>query len=123
MFISMCHDGGGTKFTNTFYSPMLGQDNIDVNDNFEFHVTIGSQRFPDFSVDSTQETFMRLRNAKLMLTGNDSISITPAGYKNNKFITALSFEKAASATSLSETLMLLRLFMCSCCTTLYAILD
>ena len=42
---------------------------------------------------------MRLRNAKLMLTGNDSISITPAGYKNNKFITALSFEKAASATS------------------------
>ncbi len=99
MFISMYHDGSGTKFTNTFYSPMLGQDNIDVNDNFEFHVTIGSQRFPDFSVDSTQEAFMRLRNAKLMLTGNDSISITPAGYKNNKFITALSFEKAASATS------------------------
>ena len=99
MFISMYHDGAGTKFTNTFYSPMLGLDNIDVNDNFEFHVTIGSQRFPDFSVDSTQESFMRLRNAKLMLTGNDSISITPAGYKNNKFITALSFEKAASATS------------------------
>ncbi len=34
-----------------------------------------------------------------MLTGNYSISITPAGYKSNKFITALSFEKAASATS------------------------
>jgi hypothetical protein len=99
MYISMYHEGAGTKYSNTFYSPMLGLDNIDVNDNFEFHVTIGSQRFPDFAVDSTQECFMRLRNAKLMLQGNDSVSITPAGYRNNKFITALSFEKAASSTS------------------------
>jgi hypothetical protein len=99
IYISLYHDGAGTKYSNTFYSPMLALANVDVNDNFEFHVTIGSQRFPDFSVDSAQECFMRLRNAKLMHQGNDSVSITPAGYRNNKFITALSFEKAASATS------------------------
>ena len=42
---------------------------------------------------------MLLRSAKLMHQGNDSVGVTPAGYRNNKFITALSFEKAASATS------------------------
>ncbi len=70
-----------------------------MNDSFEYHVTIGSQRFPDFSVDSHQESFMRLRMSKLIHHGNESVSISPSGYRNNKFITALSFEKAASQTS------------------------
>ncbi len=96
--VSMFADDG-SKFCNTFYSPLAGLENIAVNDNFKYHVTIGSQRYPDFSVDSHQESFMRLRLSKLIHQGNDSVSISPTGYRNNKFITSLSFEKAASQTS------------------------
>ncbi len=98
IMISMFADDG-SKFCNTFYSPLAGLENIAVNDTFKYHVTIGSQRYPDFSVDSHQESFMRLRLSKLIHQGNDSVSISPTGFRNNKFITSLSFEKAASQTS------------------------
>ncbi len=99
IMVSMFAEDGTSKFNNTFYSPLAGMDNIAANDTYRFHVTIGSQRFPDFSVDSHQEAFMRLRLSRLIHDGTDSVSISPTGFRNNKFITALSFEKAASQTS------------------------
>ena len=87
------------KFVNTFRSPMAGKANISENDNLEFYLNVGSDRYPQFSVDSHQECFYRLRLARQISQGTDSISISPHDYRFEKFIGALNLEKAPGASS------------------------
>jgi hypothetical protein len=91
-------DGTG-KFVNSFYSPLVGKTNTTENDDFEYHLTVGSERYPQFSIDSHQECFYRLRLARQIAQGTDSVSIAPHAYRTNKFITALNLEKAPGASS------------------------
>ena len=91
-------DGTG-KFVNSFYSPLVGLTNTTLNDEFEYHLTVGSERYPQFSIDSHQECFYRLRLARQIAQGTDSVSISPHAYRTNKFITALNLEKVPGASS------------------------
>ena len=90
---------GLDKYVNNFFSPLKGKDNTADNDDFEFYLNVGSDRYPQFSVDSHQECFYRLRLARQMAQGNDSLSIAPHAYVRNKFITALNLEKVPGASS------------------------
>ncbi len=91
-------DGTG-KYVNNFFSPLVGKINTTENDDFEFYLNVGSDRFPQFSVDSHQECFYRLRLARQIAQGTDAVSIAPHAYRTNKFITALNLEKAPGASS------------------------
>ncbi len=91
-------DGLG-KYVNNFFSPLNGKDNTADNDDFEFYLNVGSDRYPQFSVDSHQECFYRLRLARQMAQGNDAMSIAPHAYVRNKFITALNLEKVPGNSS------------------------
>ncbi len=91
-------DGSG-KYANSFFSPLAGKTNTDSNDGFEYYLNVGSERHPQFSIDSHQECFYRLRLARQMAEGNDSLSIAPHAYRTNKFITALNLEKAPGVSS------------------------
>ena len=91
-------DGTG-KWVNNFFSPLVGKINTTENDDFEFYLNVGSDRFPQFSVDSHQECFYRLRLARQIAQGTDAVSIAPHAYRTNKFITALNLEKAPGASS------------------------
>jgi hypothetical protein len=90
---------GVDKYVNNFFSPLKGKDNTADNDDFEFYLNVGSDRYPQFSVDSHQECFYRLRLARQMAQGTDALSISPHAYVRNKFITALNLEKAPGASS------------------------
>jgi len=85
------------KWTQTFTSPMLRSDNpvanTNANDDTEWWLTIGSERFPEFNVDSHQESFHRLRVAQLMHQGTDSFSITPLQYQSRAHILGMNLEK------------------------------
>ncbi len=61
---------GTDKFVTNFFSPLLGKTNTSENDDFEFYMNVGSERFPQFSVDSHQECFYRLRLARQARTGD-----------------------------------------------------
>ncbi len=87
------------KFVNTFRSPMAGRVNTADNDDFEVYLNVGSDRYPQFSVDSHQECFYRLRLARQISQGTDSLSISPHDYRFEKFIGALNLEKAPGASS------------------------
>ena len=87
------------KFVNTFRSPMAGKVNISENDDFEVYLNVGSDRYPQFSVDSHQECFYRLRLARQISQGTDSLSISPHDYRFEKFIGALNLEKAPGQSS------------------------
>ncbi len=87
------------KFVNVFRSPMAGKVNTNDNDDFEVYLNVGSDRYPQFSVDSHQECFYRLRLARQISQGTDSLSISPHDYRFEKFIGALNLEKAPGASS------------------------
>ncbi len=65
----------------------------------EYYFQVGSERFPQFSVDSHQESFYRLRMAQLIHQGSDSFSINPAQYRTDKFIIGQNFERAPGAAA------------------------
>ena len=90
---------GTDKFVNNFFSPLVGKTNTTENDDFEFYLNVGAERYPQFSVDSHQECFYRLRFARQIAQGSDTVSIAPYAYRNNKFVTALNLEKAPGASS------------------------
>ena len=90
---------GVDKYVNNFFSPLAGKTNTTDNDDFEFYLNVGSERFPQFSVDSHQECFYRLRLARQIAQGTDAMSIAPHAYRANKFITGLNLEKCPGASS------------------------
>ena len=86
-------DGTG-KWANRFFHPMAAQANIQANDDLQWNLTIGSERWPSFDCESTQESFYRLRLAQQAHQGTDTLSISGFDYRNSKFIIAQSLEKA-----------------------------
>jgi len=81
------------------YSPLDGTENVSATDELEWYMTIGAQRFPQFSVDSHQESFYRLRLAQLVHQGSDSFSITPFQYRSDRFLIGQNFEKAPGSAA------------------------
>ena len=81
------------------YSHLDGTENVSATDELEWYMTIGAQRFPQFSVDSHQESFYRLRLAQLVHQGSDSFSITPMQYRTDRFLIGQNFEKAPGSAA------------------------
>ena len=86
-----------SKYVSTFRSPVNiagNTDNDTETDACSWEITVGAQRYPEFSVSSVQESWYRLSLPQLMHTGKGSFSISPQQYKGTKFIGACNFEKA-----------------------------
>ena len=77
-------DGATGKWVNSFTHPNAGESNIEVNDQLQWNITLGAERWPTFNCESTQESFYRLRLAQQAHQGTD----------NAKFVIGQSFEKA-----------------------------
>jgi hypothetical protein len=99
IYVSFHDNDAQGKFTTRFYSPLDGEENLSATDNMEYYFQVGSDRYPQFSVDSHQESFYRLRLAQLIHQGSDSFSITPAQYRTNKFIIGQNFERAPGSAA------------------------
>jgi hypothetical protein len=82
-----------TRF-NSVVTPATGSPNTTDSDQCSWNITIGADRYPEFDVSSVQESWYRLGLAQLMHTGKDSFSISPFQYRTDKWVGALSFEKA-----------------------------
>ena len=94
IYFTFIDDGTKKECTNFVHPALNGADpNVDA-DPFEWWVTVGADRYPQFNVDSCQEAFYRLRLANLVHTGTDSLSMSSHEYRFNKFIGALNLEKA-----------------------------
>ena len=89
--------GGADKWVNCFFHPSAGQANTTAANTLEYNMTIGAERWPSFSAESTQEAFLRLTTAAHM--GSDLSSITPFQHRGFKFIIGPSFEKAPGHSS------------------------
>ena len=59
----------------------------------EWHMTLGSERFPVFPCESSQESFYRLRLCE-QAHGSDGPSMTPVQYHSDHFVIGQSFELA-----------------------------
>ena len=65
------------KCVNRFYHPNATSANTTAEDDLEWNLTIGSDRWPSFNCDSTQESMYRLRLATAAHMGSDLSTITP----------------------------------------------
>ena len=90
---------GANKFVNHFYCPMSGEPNTTVEDQVSYNFTIGSERWPQFDVESIQESAYRLRLTTAAHLGNDIFSISGEDYRGDTFIIGQSFEKAPGMNS------------------------
>jgi hypothetical protein len=89
-------DGTG-KYANRFNAVVAlggGNPNTTGTDAASWNITIGADRYPDFDVDSTQESWHRLSVAQQMHVGKDTFAISAYQYRTDKFITAMNFERA-----------------------------
>jgi len=95
IYFTFIDDGSLKECTHYPHPALYGvADNDTSTDDFEFWVTIGADRYPQFSVDSVQESWYRLRVASLIHQGTDSFAISAGQYRSDKFIAALNLEKA-----------------------------
>jgi hypothetical protein len=62
---------GANKFVNHFYCPLGDEANTEINDQFSYNFTIGSERWPQFDCTSIQESAYRLRLTTAAHLGND----------------------------------------------------
>jgi len=96
VYISFFIENTG-KWTRTFASPMLRGDlaspNTTQDDDTEWWLTIGGERFPEFNVECHKESYHRLRVAQLMHQGTDSCSITPLQFQTYTHILGMNLEK------------------------------
>jgi hypothetical protein len=96
------HDGGAYKWATGFMHPLhnnLATQNSEAIDNLKWNMQIGSDRWPAFDCESTQESWYRLRLRTKAHTGNDSHSIEAHRYRLDKFVIGQSFEKAPGESS------------------------
>jgi hypothetical protein len=99
--LSTCYftffDSSG-NWANTFISPVAHSvedyENTTDNDQCSWNITIGAQRYPEFDVTSTQESWHRLAVAQQMHASRETFSISPWQYRTTKFIGAMNFERA-----------------------------
>ena len=92
-------DGTGS-WVNRMYNPSdgaVGNPNSTTTDDMSWNITIGSDKIPTFDVESTQESYYRLRLCEQAHSGRDSFGMTPWEYYTNKFIIGQSLEKASGS--------------------------
>ncbi len=77
---------GTDSWARRFFHPSAGSANTGTRHDLEWSLTVGSERWPPFNCDSTQESFYRLRLATSAHVGNNLCSISPHQYRNAKFI-------------------------------------
>lgn len=100
VYITFTDNGAGTKFVNRFLNPSTnGGANTAENDDLEWYIQIGAERWPSFSCTSNQESYYRMRLATQAHLGTDVNSISPWEYRNTKYVIAHSFEKAGGGGS------------------------
>jgi hypothetical protein len=91
------------KYVNRFVSTVrasTNSDNTTGTDTTSWNLTIGSERYPEFDVNSVQESWYRLCLAQLMHAGKEvSFSISAADYRATSFIGAMNLEKALGQAS------------------------
>jgi hypothetical protein len=85
----------GKKEVNTFDHPLAGATPGALNDNFGYHVSLGSSRWPTIDVEGVAEQWYRPRMAISLLDRNGSkeISITPQQFRDRVGIFALNLSK------------------------------
>ena len=71
---------GSDKWVRRFTHPNSGSPNTTAEDDLEWNMTTGEDRWPSFNCDSTQEAMYRLRLAASSHLGNDLFSIAPYQY-------------------------------------------
>jgi hypothetical protein len=95
-YFSFFDDSG--KYVTHIPAPLVhavgNTDNTTDTDQCSWNITVGADRYPEFDVSSVQESWYRLSLARLMHTGNDTMSVSPYQYRTTKFIGAMNFEKA-----------------------------
>jgi hypothetical protein len=88
---------------NYFAAPLThavgNTDNTTETDHCSWNITIGADRYPEFDVTSTQESWHRLAVAQQMHASRETFSISPWQYRTTKFIGAMNFEKALGESS------------------------
>jgi hypothetical protein len=92
--IYVTFSNGANKWVNHFFCPLGNEPNTTVEDRVSYNFTIGSDRWPQFDVESIQESAYRLRLTSSAHLGNDIFSISGEDYRADKFIIGQSFEKA-----------------------------
>jgi len=91
---------GTSKFNNRFFNPATnGGANTVENDDLEWYIQIGSERWPSFSCTSNQESYYRLQMCTAAHLGTTTLSISPWDFRNTKYVVAHSFEKAGGGGS------------------------
>ncbi len=94
------HNGSTDKWVTSFHHPSKDAvANTTATNTLEYNITIGSERYPNFNCESTQESFYRLRLATAAHMGSDQTSITPRQYQTTKFVIGQSFEKTPGQSS------------------------
>ena len=81
---------------NTFYHPHGAGNYTPAADTVEFTLQIGSKRFPEYSLTSLSEAFMRLRLAVGKITGDETMMITGNQFRTDRFILAVDTERCAT---------------------------
>ena len=90
-------DSGLKKQVNFMYHPHATSTSYDrAKDNLEVQVQIGSNKYPEYPVNSLAEFYYRLRLALGVHFGDSPISVTPHEFRSRKFMVGIDMEKAAT---------------------------
>ena len=95
-----------------FQAPLAGDVFNTDNDNYQVSIQFGSEKLPTFDTIGVCESLYRLRKTRLLLEGNDAMSLTYRMYIHDRFIQGFSFEKAAGEAVHSGTNTLQRGIVC-----------
>lgn len=85
----------GKKECVTFDHPLAGAAPNSVNDQFSYHVSLGSNRWPTVDTVGVAEAWYRTRMALSILDrhGGGEISITPHGFRNENAVFVMNLSK------------------------------
>ncbi len=93
------------KDYNTFWSPMTAAADVGSyhwDSELDISLQIGAKRLPEFPVQSTAESFQRLKQSLgLASSPFHSIAIKPSEYYKNKYILGIDCEKMTGGTAFS----------------------
>jgi hypothetical protein len=85
-------DNGTEKDWNNFYHPMRNSTVYDSGYELEYQVQIGSKLYPEYPVRSVAEAFSQLRKAVGLNYGTNSIDLSSAEYRKDRFIIGVDTE-------------------------------
>ena len=90
--------GDNIEFNNFWHPMSVAKGVYDAGKETEIQVQIGSKLFPEYPLRSSSETFSQLRKTMgIHQSPFHSLDITPAKYRDYKFIAAIDTEKVLEA--------------------------